>query len=186
MKTGITPCKSLLSCILILALMFSTPFGAFAQTAESKSDLLANKTQVILRIDEEFKSKKKTDTGVIRALVESDVYSADESRVLITAGTPAFIEYSLERNGAWGKAGRINLSYVTTKTVDNKNILLSVNSSKRGGSSVGAIVMLSIIFFPIGLVSGAIKGSMPFFTEGELLNASVMIDVTVGQPVIAE
>ena len=63
----------------------------------------------------------------------TDVYSADGTRVLIKAGTPAFIEFTAERNGSWGKAGKICLTHATTKTVDNKRVSLRLSSCKNGG-----------------------------------------------------
>ena len=107
------------------------------------------------------------------------MYSADGTKVLIKAGTPAFIEFSADPNGTWGKAGKICLTHATTKTIDNKRVSLRLSSCKNGGSKLGGVIALSVLFFPLGLISGCMKGSMPKIPAGTTFNASVMQDITV-------
>ncbi|MDE6488977.1 MAG: hypothetical protein K2L46_06825, partial [Paramuribaculum sp.] len=97
----------------------------------------------------------------------------------IKAGTPALIEYSSEPNGSWGKAGKICLTHATTKTIDNKRISLRLNSCKNGGGKLGGVIALSVLFFPIGLISGCMKGSMPKIEQGSTFHASTMQDIVV-------
>lgn len=125
--------KSIVSCVLIWALMLCSPFEALAQSSNGGGNVLESGTQMVLRINENFKADNKADTGTISSIVETDVYSADGTRVLIKAGTPAFIEFTAERNGSWGKAGKICLTHATTKTVDNKRVSLRLSSCKNGG-----------------------------------------------------
>lgn len=179
MKKEIELWKSIVSCVLIVALMICAPIEASAQSTNNRSNVLENGTQMILRVNENFKSDNKADSGTISAIVETDVYSADGSRVLINAGTPAYIEFSSESNGSWGKAGKICLTHATTKTIDNKRVSLRLSSCKNGGSKLGGVIVLSVLLFPLGLISGCMKGSMPKIQEGTTFNASVMQDVTV-------
>lgn len=169
---------SLISSALIVALMFCVPFEAFAQSS-SRSKLLENGTQVVLRVTESFKADKSADTGTINATIETDVYSADGSNVLIKAGTPAYIDFSAEPNGAWGKAGKICITNAFTKTIDNKRVPLRLSSCKNGGSKLGGVIILSVLLFPLGLISGCMKGSMPEIQGGTTFNASVIQDVAV-------
>lgn len=171
--------KKVVSCALIMALMFCSPFEAVAQNAQSRSNVLENGTQMVLRVSENFKADNKADSGVINSVVENDVYSADGTRVLIKAGTPAYIEFSAESNGAWGKAGKVCFTHATTKTIDNKNVTLRLSNCKKGGSKLGGVIVLSVLLFPLGLISGCMKGSMPKIQEGTTFNASVSQDVTV-------
>lgn len=180
MKKEIKLWQSVISITLVIALLFCSPAEAIAQSASAnRSNLLENGTQMVLRVDENFKAESQADNGTISALVESDVYSADGSKVLIKAGTPAVIEYSAESNGSWGKAGRICLTHATTKTVDNKRISLRLSSCKNGGSKLAGVIILSVVLFPIGLISGCMKGSMPKIQQGTTYNASVMQDIMV-------
>lgn len=171
--------RSVVSSVLIVALMFCSPFEAIAQSANVRSNVLENGTQMVLRVNENFKTDNKADTGTINSIVETDVYSADGAKVLIKAGTPAYIEFSADPNGSWGKAGKICLTHATTKTIDNKRVSLRLSSCKNGGSKLGGVIVLSVLLFPIGLISGCMKGSMPKIPAGTTFNASVMQDVTV-------
>ncbi len=171
--------RSVVSCVLIITLIFCSPFEALAQSSNDRGNVLENGTQMILRVNENFKADNNADTGTINSIIETDVYSADGTRVLIKAGTPAYIEFSAESNGSWGKAGKICLTHATTKTIDNKQVSLRLSSCKNGGSKLGGVIVLSVLFFPLGLISGCMKGSMPKIQEGTTFNASVMQDVTV-------
>ncbi len=171
--------KSVVSGALIIALMCCYPLESVAQTAANRSKLLENGTQLMLRVNETFKTDGKADTGTIQSIVENDIYSADGSQVLIKAGTPAFIEFSVDANGSWGKAGKICLTHATTKTIDNKRVSLRLSSCKKGGGKLGGVIVLSVLFFPLGLISGCIKGGMPKIPEGTTFNASTMQDVMV-------
>ncbi len=179
MKIKIELWKSLTASILILALMFYSPLDAAAQASVNRGNLLEAGTQAVVRVDESFKADNSVENGTIRAIIDTDVYSADGSRVLIKAGTQAIIEYTAELNGAWGKAGKICITNATTKTIDNKRVTLRLNSCKNGGSKLGGVIVLSVVLFPIGLLFGLMKGSMPKIQQGTTFNASVMQDVNV-------
>lgn len=170
--------KSTVSGVLIAILMFCQPLESVAQTV-NRSKLLENGTQLVLRVNEAFNVDNKADTGTISSIVETDVYSSDGSQVLIKAGTPAFIEFSAEPNDSWGKAGRICLTHATTKTVDNKRVSPRLSSCKKGGSKLGGVIVLSVLLFPLGLISGCMKGSMPKIQQGTTFSAYTMQDVMV-------
>lgn len=173
--------NSVISCVLVIALMTCAPIEALAQSSNNRSNVLENGTQMVLRINENFKSDNKAESGSINSIVETDVYSADGTKVLIKAGTPAFIEFTAEPNGSCGKAGKICLNNAYTKTIDNKRVSLRLSSCKNGGSKLGGVIALSVIFFPLGLISLCMKGSMPNIPQGTTFNASVMQDVVVEQ-----
>jgi len=181
MKKRIKLLQSAISYVLIIALLLCSPFEALAQSSVNRGNILERDTPLVLSVSEEFKADSKADAGTIPAVVETDVYSADGSRVLIQAGTPAFIEFSAEQNGTWGKAGKICLTHATTKTIDNKRVSLRLSSCKKGGSKLGGVIALSVLLFPFGLISGCMKGSMPKIQQGTTFNASVMQDVIIEQ-----
>ncbi len=136
-------------------------------------------TQIVLSVSTKFKADAGIDNGIINAVVQSDVYSADGTKVLIAAGTPAIIDYTLDSNGAWGKAGRVCVTNATTKTIDNKTVSLRLGTCKKGGSKVAGVIIISLLFFPVGLLSGFMKGSNPKFNVGTPFNATVMQSVVV-------
>lgn len=123
--------KKAVSSMLVAAIVFCSPLESIAQSAVGRGNVLESNTQLVLRVDETFKADSSADTGTIQATVDADVYSADGSRVLIKSGTPAYMEYTADLNGSWGKAGRICLTHATTKTVDNKNVSLRLSSCKK-------------------------------------------------------
>lgn len=179
MKKEIELWKSVVSCVLIVTLMICCPLETVAQSVNNRSTLLEGGTPLVLRLNETFKTDNIAENGVIASVIESDVYSADGSRVLIKAGTPAFIEYTAEKNGSWGKAGQICVTHATAKTISNKTVSLRLSSCKKGGSKLAGVILLSVLLFPIGLFSGFMKGSMPKLQQGTTFNANVMQDVSV-------
>lgn len=170
---------SAVSSVLIIVLMFCTPFQTLAQSASNRNNVLENGTQLVLRVNENFQSDSGIESGIINSVVVTDVYSSDGSRVLIKEGTPAFIEFTTESNGIGGKAGKVYLTSAYTKTVDNKKIPLRLSNCKSGGGKLGGVIALSIIFFPIGLISVCMKGSMPKIPQNTTFNATVMQDTVV-------
>lgn len=179
MKQEITLWRSVVSSMLIAALMFCAPFDAVAQSSNNRSGLLEYGTPVELRVNENFDSADRANSGHISSIVVTDVYSADGTRVLIKAGTPAYIEFSAESNGSWGKAGKLCLTYASTRTVDDKRVSLRLSSCMKGGGKLGGVIVLSVLLFPLGLISGCMKGGMPKIQRGTAFNASVMQDVIV-------
>lgn len=170
--------QSTISFVLALAMLFVSPIESLAQTV-NRSNILENGTGVVLRLNETFKADNKADTGVIPAIVTDDVYSGDGSRILITAGTPAQIEFNAEKNGSCGKAGQICLTHASTKTIDNKRVSLRLSSCTKGSSTLAGVIALSVIFFPLGLISLCMKGSMPKLEQGTTFNSTVTQDIVV-------
>lgn len=70
MKKEIELWKSIISCVLIVALMFCCPFEALAQTSNNRSNVLENGTQMVLRVNENFKADNKADSGTINSIVK--------------------------------------------------------------------------------------------------------------------
>ena len=171
--------NDIISCALSMALLICAPLQGFAQSSNNRKSILENGSNVVLRVNEKFKADDKTESGVINAIVENDVFSADGSNVLIKAGTPAFIDYTTESNGSCGKAGKICLTSAYTNAIDNKRITLRLNSCKNGGSKLGGVIVLSVLLFPLGLISLCMKGSMPKLPQGTTFNAYVVQDIVV-------
>lgn len=134
---------------------------------------------IVLSVNEHFDSSNSNNYGTISAIVENDIYASDSPHVVIQAGTPVSITYSTESNGGWGKAGRICITGATTRTIDKKQVTLNLNSCKKGSSRVGGVVALSVIFFPSGLFSGFMKGTMPKISRGTKFHATTNQDIEI-------
>lgn len=182
MKNEIKLWKKIVACVLATVMLTYAPVEALARSGYNRSNILEGGTQMILRVDDDSDFSEKTESGVIYSHVETDVYSSDGMRVLIEAGTPACIEYTLEPNRSWGQAGRVCLTHATIRTVDNKHIPLRMGSCRKGNSTIGGVIALSVLFFPLGLISGLMKGSMPVIKEGTPFGAYVLQDTEVGEP----
>lgn len=177
MKNKIEIGKSLVSCLLIMTLLMFNPISVMAQSQNARSYMLASDSPVVLRVTENSDFSNKADNGTISAIVDNDVYSADGSQIVVKSGTPATIEFYAESNGSWGKAGKVCMTRASTRTVDNKKVMLRLSSCKKGGSKIGGVIALSVFLFPIGLISGCMKGSMPKIPNGTTFNTTTTQDV---------
>lgn len=168
-----------LSFILIPALLFCFPLGAYCQSQESKKAILAAGTSVNLQIAQEYDMEKIKDNVPLKAIVLSDVMSADGSDILIKEGSQALVYYTVSGNGNWGKSGKICLSHAFIKAVDGQTIPLHPSTCKSGQSYTGFVIGASILFFPIGLLTGLIKGDMPTIKDGTMFNTYAMQDTYI-------
>ena len=168
---------SLVSSVMIVAMLICSPLQAMAQTSANRANLLQAESPVVLSVEELYNSS--SEQGSINAVVKSDVYSADGSQVLIKAGTSATINYNAEPNGAWGKAGKIYLTSASTRTTNGQLIALKLNDTKKGGGKIGGVVAISVLFFPLGLLSGFMKGGMPKIQPGTTFTGKTTQDIVV-------
>lgn len=174
--------KEVLSCILILILLFSFPINVFAQDIKVKHSILNANSLVRVRVDDTLKFNKSTDKGLINGVIDNDVYSTDGTDIIIAKGTHATIEYSFEENGRWGSAGEINLKKANTRTIDNQPVSLILSETKEGTSRKGIVVPLVIFFFPIGFIASAIKGTNPTIYSGTSYDTRTANDIIVEIP----
>lgn len=177
MSKNYTFCEKLCSLVLSLILLSLPSIQSWAQSATAPTNRLDAGTQLALRLTEQVSTENMAGSGIINAEVTTDVYSSDGYRVLIKAGTPAFLEFSTEPNGSWGKAGKVSITYAYTKTIDNKQVPLRLSYAKKGDSNLFGVILISALFFPIGLVAGCFKGSMPRIDNGTVIPAHIMQDI---------
>lgn len=171
-----------LSTLLLIIILFS-PINAHCQSRGENNILIPSGVNVQLRIDKEYDFETTTIGEPLEGTVVNDLYYSDGKTILIKAGTRAIINYSLQRNGRWGKGGSVVFTNATIRTVDNKSIALILNNSNVEGHSYrGPIFIISIVHFPIGLLSGLIKGDMPTVKEGTIINAYTIADSYVDIP----
>lgn len=173
--------KSIIACVIIAALSLCQPLESIAMSTINRSDLLEQDTPVILRVSETTKIKSSEKNGYLRSTVDADVYSTDGTRILIKAGTRAFIDFSIEPGKSWGRPGKICFTHARTRAIDHKSISLRLSNYEKGNSNLAPVIIISIALFPFGLFSGFMKGSMPTIDQGTTFNALVMQDVSVAQ-----
>lgn len=163
----------IVSYFVIIVMLLCNPLEGLSQYQKVRYISVESGTTIVLRLSETLNVSEKGEFGTLRAIVEQNVYSTDGSTIIIKKNTPAYIEYSAELNGAWGKAGEVCLNQAYTSAVNNQNVKLRLGSCKKGGKKVIGVVILSVLFFPIGLFSGFIKGGMPKFENGSTISTTV-------------
>lgn len=110
--------------------------------------------------------------------VIDDVYSADNSVILINKGTLVRFSYSISKNGVLGKAGMIIINGGTTMAVDGTLVHLSFlpyvvvgKSRKWLAYSLGIILGLSTFYGWLFLLLRGKNAKIP--SETEIPNVSV-------------
>lgn len=96
--------------------------------------------------------------------------------VVIPAGTAGeAIVKSVKRAGAWGKGGGIELEAKNTKTINNVEVPLTLDTKKYGGGQAMVVPWLLI-----GIFSGFIHGKNQDIPTGTKFTAAVDADVDLG------
>jgi excisionase family DNA binding protein len=96
--------------------------------------------------------------------------------VVIPAGTAGeAIVKSVKRAGAWGKGGGIELEAKNTKTINNVEVPLSLDTKKYGGGQAMVVPWLLI-----GIFSGFIHGKDQDIPTGTKFTAAIDADVDLG------
>lgn len=171
--------QRVISSILILSLLAIAPVSAAAQTKQLQQILLIEGTDLKLHINEDVKFNNSGKAGIIHATVKDDVYSSDGNSIVIKSGTPANIEYSFKESRSWGRPGQVCVVYGSTRTIDAKRVPFILNSCQEGKSALGAVIFLTVLFFPLGLLSQFITGSNPKIKAGTTFTGVVTEDVVI-------
>ena len=96
--------------------------------------------------------------------------------IVIPSGTAGeAIVKSVKRAGAWGKGGGIELEAKSTKTVNNIEVPLSLDTKKYGGGQAMVVPWLLI-----GIFSGFIHGKNQDIPTGTKFTAAIDADVDLG------
>lgn len=170
--------KSVFALVIIFT-GFNLSFCAYGQASEGKGVTLRSYAPVYLKIVEETDFESAPTCLPLKAVVMHDVYSEDGKDVLIKESTPARVFFSVEPNGSWGKSGRIYLTHASTKAVDGREVVVNINTRLSGQSYTGFCIAASIVVFPLGLLSGLIKGDIPTIKEATMLTSYVIQDYQV-------
>lgn len=96
--------------------------------------------------------------------------------VTIPSGTAGeAIVKSVKRAGAWGKGGGIELEAKSTRTINNIEVPLSLDTKKYGGGEA-----MVVPFVLIGVFSGFVRGKNQDIPTGTKFTVAVDADVDLG------
>jgi len=131
--------------------------GAVAGLAQEKA---AGQTKPIEIPDGTELSAVTTETISSKTATEGDpvVFKVDEDLkindiVVIAKGTmvKGYVS-NAEKNGHFGKAGKLGLRIESTQTVDKQTIKLRASKGKEGEGKTGTTVALVVLFGPLGFL----------------------------------
>jgi hypothetical protein len=149
--------------------------GALAATVKIQEG-----TDFPVRFDEKLSSKTNTEGD------RFTISLADEVRLpggaVIPAGYKGVGEVTeAEKNGMLGKAGTLNVRFNYVKIGDVR-VRLRGSKGREGKGSVGAVVVLAVLFGPLGLL---VKGHNVEVKQGQIMTAFVDEDTEIVVPLAA-
>lgn len=137
-----------------------------------QAHLLREGTEVGLKFADDLSSKTATTDDRVNFLLEEDLKVGDA--VVAKAGSKAVGSIThVKKAGMLGKAGELNVRLEYLKVGDNR-VRLRANKGKEGEGKEGTMVVLAVLFGPIGLIK---KGKNVEVKAGTLLKAYVDEDI---------
>jgi hypothetical protein len=134
-------------------------------------------TELPIRIDDALSSKTNTEGDRFTISLADDVKLSDGT--VIPAGYRGVGEVvAAEKNGMLGKPGTLNVRFDYIKVGDAR-IHIRGSKGKEGGSGVGTVVVLSVLFGPLGLIA---KGHNVEIKKGQQMVAFVDQDTDLDEP----
>jgi len=142
--------------ICILAIICACTLETAAQPVK-----IDNGQSISIRTTKSVSSKTKNPS--ISAIIERDVKDITGEKVLIRRGTPVETTINTVKAKGVGKAGSINISFLSTTSVDGQRISLLGGINREGDSREGAALGCGLglgltILCPVGLFFLCIKG----------------------------
>jgi len=153
--------KCISGVLVVFVFVFLTLSMSYANPGTVK---IPNGTPVVLRLVEEVNSKLKNLNEAINLEVARDVVI--DNKIVIKAGTPGLATVTLcEKTGMVGKAGMIQFSVDSTKSVDGQNVPLRATMTQGGKEEVTTAVAGGVICCPLFLLMSGKDASFPVGTE---------------------
>ncbi len=130
-------------------------------TAEAQPIKINNGQSISIRTTKSVSSRTKNPD--VTAIVERDVKDISGEKILIRRGTPIELTVKTQKAKGVGKAGSIDISFLSTTAVDGQKISLlgGINSEgkNREGAALGCGLGLGLtILCPVGFFFLCIKG----------------------------
>ncbi len=162
------------ACVAALLL----PGTLFSAPAWASKVHIPEGTDLSIRFDEQLSSKTNTEGDRFTITLASEVKLADGT--VIPAGYRGVGEVTqAEKNGMLGKPGTLNVRFDYMKIGDLR-VQLRGNKGKEGKGSVGSVVVLTILFGPLGLIA---KGHNVIIKEGQEMTVFVDQDTDIESPI---
>lgn len=143
--------KRTVSALLALLLISLTSFAQQPAPAQGKGVEIPDGTELAVVTADTISSKTATEGDPLTFKMDEDLKI--NGVVVIAKGT--FVKgyvSNAEKNGHFGKAGKLGIRVESTKTVDNQTIKLRASKGKEGDSKTGTTVALVVLFGPLGFL----------------------------------
>lgn len=152
----------------------TSPSSPVAPTPVSNKYILREGVDVDLQFAQDLSSKTSSEGDPVVFTLVDDLKVGDV--VVAKAGSKAVGEVTkAEKSGMMGKAGELNLRLDYLKVGDTK-IHLRGTKGKEGESGTTSVVVLTVLFGPIGLIK---HGKNVEIKTGQSLHAYVSDDVAL-------
>jgi hypothetical protein len=142
--------KRTIAALLALCVISLT---SFAQQATSPANPIEipDGTEIAVVVAETISSKTATEGDPLMFKMDEDLKV--NGVVVIAKGTlvKGYVS-NAEKNGHFGKAGKLGIRVESTKTVDNQTIKLRASKGREGDSKTGTTVALVVLFGPLGFL----------------------------------
>ena len=138
---------------------------------------VAEGTEFPIRFDDGLSSKTNSEGDRFTISLADDVKLSDGT--VIPAGFRGVGEVvSAEKNGMLGKPGTLNVRFDYIKIGDVR-VHIRGSKGKEGNSGVGTVVVLTVLFGPLGLIA---KGHNVEIKKGQQMVAYVDQDTDLDAP----
>jgi hypothetical protein len=139
--------KTLFSLALLVCMLSS----ATAIAQQTKPFEIPDGSEISVVTTEMLSSKTATEGDPVNFKVDEDFKI--NGVTVIAKGTMVKGSVSnAEKNGHFGKAGKLNIRVESTKTVDGQNLKLRASKGKAGDGKTGTTVALVVLFGPLGFL----------------------------------
>jgi hypothetical protein len=157
-------------CLTLLLLCSSWP----VQAGQEDKLLLKEGTEVKLKFADALTSKTATEGDPVNLILDEDIKVGDA--VVAKAGAKAVGQIThAKKSGMLGRAGELSMRLEHLKVGDTR-VRLRGSKGKQGEGKEGTMVVLTVLFGPLGLIK---KGKNVEIKEGTPLTAYVDQDVAL-------
>jgi hypothetical protein len=136
--------KTISALLIVCAVVLST-------VAQTKPLEIPDGTEITVATTETISSKTATEGDPLTFRVDEDLKV--NGVVVIAKGTMVKgVVSNAEKNGHFGKAGKLGIRVESTLTVDKQTIKLRASKGKEGEGKTGTTVALVVLFGPLGFL----------------------------------
>jgi hypothetical protein len=143
--------KHFLALLVVVCLCASAILAHPSIQSQTKDIEIPDGTELSVVTTETLSSKTATEGDPITFKVDEDVKV--NGIIVISKGTMVKgIVSNAEKNGHFGKAGKLNIRVESTETIDKQKLKLRASKGKAGDGKTGTTVALVVLFGPLGFL----------------------------------